>query len=460
MYYKIVDGDGQDVTVLRHIDEYFGILPKIIGLRDGGFVMAWSSYSGLESDGSPDGDVAVQRFDASGNRVGAEYRIDQSGDQTLSDVSLTADGRIIVTYESETGDSTDNHYDAFVILDPREASITGSDGDDVLIGRLDASFINGLDGNDALYGMGANDIINGGAGNDLLDGGAGGDMLIGGDGNDTYVVDSYGDIVIEQAGQGTDTIRASLDYALAIGLSVENLRTTLDSGTNRINLTGNELANRLVGNDGANILAGGAGADILYGRRGDDVFIVSEAGDRVFETIGQGNDTAQTSVSYALAAGQSIETLRTMNDAGTAGIDLTGNDLANKIVGNAGANILVGGGAGDSLFGRAGADLFQFRSLADSTVTAAAGRDTIQDFSHAQGDRIDLNLIDAVAGGVVNQAFRFIGDAAFRDKSGELRSVVSGSNTLVSGDVNGDGAADFAILIKGVHTLQAGDFIL
>lgn len=459
MYYKVVDGNGQDVTVLRYIDEYYGILPVIRGLPDGGFVMAWSSYEGFEADGSIDGDVALQRFDASGNRVGAAYRIDQPGDQTLSDISLTVDGRIIVTYQSETGDSTDVHYDAFVILDPREASISGSDGDDVIVGRLDASVINGLDGHDALYGMGANDILNGGIGNDLIDGGAGDDILIGGSGNDTYVVDSHGDIVIEQAGLGTDTIKASLDYVLAAGLSVENLRTTVDSDTGRINLTGNELANRIVGNDGANILDGGAGADLVYGRRGDDVFIVSEAGDRVFETIGQGNDTVRASVSYVLAAGQSVETLRTTDDAGTAGIDLTGNDLGNKLVGNMGTNVLVGGGAADSLFGRGGADLFQFRSLADSTV-AASGRDTIQDFSRAQGDRIDLHVIDAVAGGVVNQAFRFVGDAGFREKAGELRSVVSGTNTLVSGDVDGDGVADFAILIKGVQTLQAGDFIL
>jgi hypothetical protein len=82
------------------------------------------------------------------------------------------------------------------------------------------------------------------------------------------------------------------------------------------------------------------------------------------------------------------------------------------------------------------------------------------DFNHAQADKIDVSAIDANSGVAGNQAFAFISAAAFSGAAGELRSVVGAMNTTVSGDVNGDKVADFSILVKGVVTLQAGDFTL
>ena len=48
------------------------------------------------------------------------------------------------------------------------------------------------------------------AGNDTLDGGTGADTVTGGTGNDTYVVDNTGDIAIEAANEGVDTIQSSV----------------------------------------------------------------------------------------------------------------------------------------------------------------------------------------------------------------------------------------------------------
>ncbi|WP_436041195.1 M10 family metallopeptidase C-terminal domain-containing protein, partial [Rhizobium sp. LjRoot98] len=96
---------------------------------------------------------------------------------------------------------------------------------------------------------------------------------------------------------------------------------------------------------------------------------------------------------------------------------------------------------------------------ADSTV-AVSGRDTIFDFSGTGGDRIDLSAIDANTAASGNQAFTYVGTAAFTGKAGELRYVKAASDTYVYGDVNGDGKADFAIHLDDAVSLAKGYFVL
>ncbi|KQY12330.1 calcium-binding protein [Rhizobium sp. Root482] len=148
--------------------------------------------------------------------------------------------------------------------------------------------------------------------------------------------------------------------------------------------------------------------------------------------------------------------------------DVTGGSGNDKIYGGTENNLfhgganndrLYGGKGADKLYGEAGADTFAFRAIAEST-TSGVGRDTIYDFSHADGDKIDLANIDANTTASGNQAFKFIANSAFTGKAGELQDYTSGSGHFIKGDVNGDGLADFAIQITTNNVFVTGDFIL
>ena len=104
--------------------------------------------------------------------------------------------------------------------------------------------------------------------NNVLTGNAGVNVFTGGLGDDTYVVDSASDTVVENPGEGTDTVRASVNYTL--GANVENLILTDSANHNFCN--GNELDNVIVGNDGGDRLDGGAGGnDTIFGGGGDEI---------------------------------------------------------------------------------------------------------------------------------------------------------------------------------------------
>ncbi|MCH8615703.1 hypothetical protein LZ016_06265 [Sphingomonas sp. SM33] len=325
---------------------------------------------------------------------------------------------------------------------------------------LGSSSINGT-GNELdnkLTGNSGANVFDGGLGADTLDGGSGADVLRGGAGNDIYYVDAAGDQIVEVASSGNDSVNSSVTYAL--GDFVENLRLT---GGSNVDGTGNNLNNLLVGNSGANVLDGRAGADKMGGGAGNDTYYVDNAGDQVVENASSGSDTVYSSISYSL--GENVETLRLV---GSSAITATGNSLDNVIAGNSGANTLQGGAGNDKLYGAkgtdqlwggSGADEFAFGAGQFGGFTAATA-ERIHDFSHAEGDRIGLDQMDAntlIAG---NQSFTFIGNQSFHNIAGELRTVQSASFTYVYGDTNGDGIADFLVLLDGVQLLSGADFIL
>jgi Ca2+-binding RTX toxin-like protein len=230
----------------------------------------------------------------------------------------------------------------------------------------------------AFTGDSANNVIQANAADNVIDGRAGADAMYGFGGNDSYIVDNAGDRVFEDANAGHDIVSSSVSYSLQAGTSVEVLQALDPAGTAAINLTGNEFANTLIGNAGKNILNGGAGADELRGLLGDDRYLVDNAGDRVYETVGEGYDTVSASVSYTLQAGSSIELLQTNSAAGTASIDLTGNEQVNALMGNAGANTLDGGAGADKLQGFGGDDRYIVDNARDVIYEAAGGgHDTV-----------------------------------------------------------------------------------
>ncbi len=308
------------------------------------------------------------------------------------------------------------------------------------------------------------------AGNDFLNGLEGADTMVGGTGNDRYRVDNSGDVVVENAGEGTDTIEASISYVLPNHVEnmvwISSAALSNASAAATIYQTGNALANLLVCNDGANILNGKAGADTMQGKRGNDSYFVDNASDKVVEAAGQGTDNVNTSVSYTLGTSVSVETLRTTNVAGTAAINLTGNNLANIVTGNAGANIINGGASNDVLAGMsgrdkvtggAGSDLFVF----NTALNAATNVDTVTDFSVAYDTfRLENAVFTTLTalGRLAADAFH-IGAAA---ADAEDRIIYNQATGALSYDANGTGAGGlvkFAQLTAGLGLTNA-DFVI
>ncbi len=312
--------------------------------------------------------------------------------------SSTNEGYVGDTVKSYVSYTLTNYVERLELLN-QAVSGTGNSLNNEIVGNSLAN---------TLYGLGGDDTLRGGDGNDTLDGGANDDVMYGGRNDDTYIVRQAGDVVIEYAGEGRDTVFSNLgDYTLTA--NVEDL--VLEYGV--INGTGNALRNQIVGSEDANTingmgdndtlygmggrdtLNGGTGDDVMYGGTGDDTYKVGSALDTVVEYAGEGLDTVESTVSYALTA--NVENLTLVGNAA----DGTGNGIDNKIIGNAQGNTLRGGGGQDKLYGHEGGDTLNGGLLAD-TLSGGSGQDSFV-FDTALGhgnidDILDFNVADDAIG--------------------------------------------------------------
>ncbi|WP_301182350.1 calcium-binding protein [Stenotrophomonas sp. VV52] len=293
------------------------------------------------------------------------YHVDDAMDQVI-ELAGAGQDRIVSTVSYTLQDSVEVlELAGYADIDAR-----GNAEANQLVGNAGVNLLQGLAGDDILHGQAGNDRLEGGAGNDVLDGGTGDDVLVGGSGNDVYHVDSGYDAIHESAGEGADTVYASSDYALSLNLE----RLIQVEGSTAREATGNAGDNELIGNSADNVLDGGGGADILVGGLGNDTFRVDHVGDSVVELDGEGQDTVETTIDYAL--GDTVENLTLMGDSDLQG---TGNHGSNVLIGNAGNNRLDGGLGGDTMYGGLGNDTFIHESSADWVVEyAGEGVDTVE----------------------------------------------------------------------------------
>ena len=334
------------------------------------------------------------------------------------------------------------------------ATVTGTAGDD---------FIH-VSGDGLPPPPGTNEVATATNGNDIITAGAGTDIIYAGGGNDQIRITAASDIsglaeYIDggsNVGAGRDVLvldfTGSVDLTNVTFVSVE---AVLGSGGQPLSvlmtaaqITTMYLANaQFVLNAPSTILYQQAAftGSTLTGSSGDDILNFQTEGAFTLDGAG-GNDTilaTQQRGVVILIGGTGNDTI----EAGKKGDTLDGGD---------GIDVLTGGRGKDKLTGGLGADTFVFQSVKDS---ASDKVDRIIDFNHSQGDLIDLRKIDADTSLAKDQAFH-LGGSVFTFVAGELiQTPDAGGNTLLQGDTNGDGIADFAIQIAGGPTLVDSDFI-
>ncbi|MEA2999710.1 MAG: hypothetical protein QOK17_1543 [Sphingomonadales bacterium] len=378
-------------------------------------------------------------------------------------------------------------------------TLTGGAGDDVLDGGANADTMTGGSGNDAyvvdsladtvteLAGGGADEIrtamasytltaanvetlrgtsnagqaltagaagqtIIGAGGNDVLADGGFAATLKGGLGDDLYAVHAFGDTIVENGGEGTDTVRSYLStYTLAA--NVETLVGMLSTGQT---LTGNGSANSITGGAGDDRLDGGAGADAMAAGLGNDTYVVDNAGDTITENADEGTDTVETSLAAYTLAGN-VEKLTGTSAAGQA---LTGNSLANIITGGSGNDVLTGGAGNDTLTGGAGIDTASYAlnaAVRVSVNSAFAGTVTLD-----PNETDSFSQIEKIVGSAFGDTFtnNVTTGMTFEGGAGDdTYSLLGGNDTVIEAAGGGTDrvvtASAFYILGANIENLTA-----
>jgi|GEM_PF-375242 len=469
---------------------------------DGTTIMDFAEGDVIDLNTNPFSVVPITTFlgtDAFTGTAG-EYRYYHSGGQTFVEYDGDGDGSADGTLTIANGELTLEQFTTFAgdnnlrIGAAPPNVITGTPQRDTLTGTEGVDEIFGLGENDELQGLGGDDLLDGGDGRDRLDGGEGNDTMRGGDGSDFYRVDSTLDVIVELENEGYDTVRTSVDYTLSDHVEVlvmtgsatygggsDQANTidagaisgsvTIDGGGGNDSIRGSLFDDIINGDDGDDYIFGDKGNDTINGGAGRDTIVAGLGDDTVYGgddndiLIGAGgNDTMYGGLGVDVLAGkEGNDTLR-----GEEGNDrLYGEDGDDYIYGGDGFDNVEGGAGVDHIHGGAGQDYFHGGTEGDFFIfdepdmagLTSGSADRILDFSHAQGDQIDVSAIDAIAGGT-DDPFTFIGEDAFSGTAGEMRYLQINQFTLIQMDTDGDGRADYAIRLEGQVDLLADDFIL
>ena len=201
---------------------------------------------------------------------------------------------------------------------------------------------------EALYIIGAGLTGTGSGNGDALLSSVGANTLVGLGGSDLFFVNSSGDVVVESAGGGIDTVIATSNYVMP-------------SEVEALYLVGAGLTG--IGSGGADSLLSSGGANTMVGLGGDDLYYVNNSGDTVTETGGAGYDIVLAGADYVLPA--NVEALY-MTGAGLTGI------------GSGGADTLLSTGGANTLAALGGDDLYYVNNSGDTvTETGGAGYDIV-----------------------------------------------------------------------------------
>ncbi len=349
------------------------------------------------------------------------------------------------------GDNITENF--FAGTDRVEASISWSLAPDIWVENLTltgAASINAT-------GNTLNNVLKGNSGSNVINGGAGADTMEGGLGNDSYHVDNAGDTIVEGVGAGTEWVYSTVTHTLSA--NVENL--DLD-GAAAINGYGNELANTMYGNNANNVLDGKAGADTMYGQSGDDSYYVDSSLDVASEGVGAGTDKVfSRAANFTL--GSNVENMKLLDQSFVilpngligllpAGVNGTGNSLANVMDGNAVANSLRGMAGNDTISGLGGNDTLD-GGTGNDTMMGGLGNDTIVVDSA-------LDVASELAGegtDLVQASVSYtISDVDVENLTLTGVGNISGTGNAVANTITGNAGSNYINGMAGGDTMQGG----
>ncbi len=210
------------------------------------------------------------------------FRARDTGDGDGAGDSGDTDTGDVGTGDNTNGDTAgDNGAGANSVIMGTEATLVGTDGQDIIIGGAGNRVFEAGGGDDIITTGSENAVVFGGEGDDFIESNDGNDIVFGGGGIDTIFTGSGNDKV--WGGDGDDLIDAGADDDIVFGGAGDD---DIEGGAGNDRIWGNEGADRIDGGAGDDRIEGGAGVDTLLGGEGNDTFLFRSIADVNGDRIG------------------------------------------------------------------------------------------------------------------------------------------------------------------------------